>query len=177
MRHMFRICICLSLSFAAALSAAEDADARSAREVRTLFGDFNRAWERRDMKFVNAYFAHDSDMLLFFERRQLTGWSKVETLYKNMFANAGGAKVRSTVSNVTVKARGDMAWLAANFRLEVTHPDGKATVDEGRQTVVYERRGGRWIVVHRHTSFQAPPGPQQPVPLHTEPGPLWDKLK
>jgi hypothetical protein len=39
--------------------------------------------------------------------------------------------------------------------------------------VVFERREGRWVVVHRHTSFQAPPGPQRRVPLHTEPAPLW----
>ncbi len=151
-----------------------DADARSEDEIRARFQEFNAAWERRDPTFIDGYFARDPDLLLFFERRQLSGWPRVETLYRNMFANASGGAVRSTASNVRVGARGDMGWLAANFHLEVTNPAGERAVDQGRQSIVYERRGGRWVVVHRHTSFQAPPGPHRPVPLHTEPGPLWD---
>lgn len=34
---------------------------------------FNGAWERRDMEFIEDYYAHDPGMLLFFERRQLQG--------------------------------------------------------------------------------------------------------
>lgn len=142
-------------------------------EVRARFEAFNRAWEQRDMDFIRDYYAHDPNLLLFFERRQLRGWPKVEALYQNMFANAARGRVESTVSNLDVKARGDMAYTAANFRLRVIEPGRLESLDEGRQTTVFEKRGGRWVVVHRHTSFQAPPGPQRRVALHTEPGPLW----
>jgi len=90
-----------------------------------------------------------------------------------MFENAGARRVRSTFQNLEIRARGDTAFLSANFRLELSG-EGPDTSDEGRQTVVFERRGGVWVVVHRHTSFQAPPGPQRAVPIHTEPGPLWN---
>lgn len=150
------------------------ADARAASEILARFDEFNDAWERRDAGFIDGYYAHDPEMLLFFERRQLSGWPRVKTLYDNMFANASSGTVASTASNVRVGARGDMGWLAANFHLEITDPAGTRAVDQGRQTVVYERRDGRWVVAHRHTSFQAPAGPHRPVPLHTEPGPLWD---
>jgi uncharacterized protein (TIGR02246 family) len=152
--------------------AVSEADRLSAAEVRARFQEFNRAWERRDLDFVRDYFAHDPDMLLFFERRQLRGWDRVESLYRNMFANASNGTVKSRFENLEVGARGDLAYVAANFRLEIQR-EQELTVDEGRQTVVYEKREGRWVVVHRHTSFQAPPGPQRRVPLHTEPGPLW----
>ena len=142
-------------------------------EVRERFEAFNLAWEQRDMDFVRDYYAQDDDMLLFFERRQLEGWPKVEALYENMFAHASDGVVESTTSNVKVRAVGDMAFVAANFHLQVTDPDGETTTDQGRQSVVFERRDGRWVVVHRHTSFQASPGPQRKVLLHTEPGSLW----
>jgi ketosteroid isomerase-like protein len=125
------------------------------------------------MAFVRDYYAHDADMLLFFERRQLLGWPRVEKLYENMFAHAARGKIDSTVSNLQVKVNGALGYVAANFHLRVTEPSGDVTEDVGRQTVVFENRRGRWVVVHRHTSFQAPPGPQRKVPLHTEPGPLW----
>ncbi|GMV03903.1 MAG: hypothetical protein AMXMBFR53_01850 [Gemmatimonadota bacterium] len=148
-------------------------DLRSAAEIRALFEEFNAAWERRDPEFIRRYYAHDGTGVFFFERRQLVGWPRVDTLYANMFANASRGEVRSGYDVLDVQARGDVGWLAANFRLEVTEPSGETSVDEGRQSVVFERRDGRWVVVHRHTSFQAPPGPQRRVPLHTGPGPLW----
>ncbi|HEX9580451.1 MAG TPA: nuclear transport factor 2 family protein [Gemmatimonadales bacterium] len=153
--------------------AQSDVDRRSAAEIRALFQQFNAAWERRDPAFINRYYAHDSAAVFFFERRQLVGWPRVDTLYRNMFANAARGEVRSRSDILDVGARGDVGWLAANFRLEVIEPSGDTTVDEGRQSVVFERRNGQWVVVHRHTSFQAPPGPQRRVLLHTGPGPLW----
>ena len=149
-------------------------DAVSEAQVRDCFDRFQQAWKARDMTFIRSFFAHDPDMLLFFERRQLRGWDDVETLYENMFAHALAGSVKSTYSNVNVMASGDMAYVAANFHLQVTNPEGEESTDEGRVSVVFERRDNRWVVVHRHTSFQAPPGPQRQVPLHDEPGPLWD---
>ena len=142
-------------------------------EVRARFDAFNEAWKARDMDFIHDYYAHDPDMLLFFERRQLRGWEKVETLYGNMFDHALPGSVKSTYSNVDIGAEGNMAYVAANFHLQVTNPRGEESTDSGRVSVVFEKRDGKWVVVHRHTSFQAPAGPQRRVPLHTEPGPLW----
>lgn len=154
-------------------SAQSTADQRSAREVLALFREFNQAWERRDSAFIDRFYAHDSSGVFFFERRQLGGWPRVDTLYRNMFANAARGTVHSTFDVLDVRARGNVAWLAANFRLAVIEATGDTAVDEGRQSLVLERRAGRWVVVHRHTSFQAPPGPQRRVPLHLTPGPLW----
>jgi uncharacterized protein (TIGR02246 family) len=148
-------------------------DRAAADEVKTRYVAFNDAWERRDMNFIRDFFAHDDDMLLFFERRQLRGWRDVESLYENMFAHARPGSVTSTYSNLKVEARGCMAYVAANFELQATSPQGEKATDSGRVTVVFEKRDGDWRVVHRHTSFQAPPGPQRQVPLVTDPGPLW----
>jgi ketosteroid isomerase-like protein/N-acetylneuraminic acid mutarotase len=162
-----------ALLAAGSLAAQTAADRRSATEIRLLFEQFNAAWERRDSAFISRFYAHDSAGVFFFERRQLRGWPQVDTLYRHMFASAARGQVRSHFDILDVGARGELGWLAANFRLEVIGAGGDTTVDEGRQSVVLERRGGQWVVVHRHTSFQAPPGPQRRVPLHTTPEPLW----
>ncbi len=162
--------LCLTPHVARAQTAD---DRQSEREIRTLFHQFNAAWERRDPAFINRYYAHDSGGVFFFERRQLKGWPRVDTLYQNMFASAARGRVRSLYDVLDVGARGNVGWLAANFRLEVVEASGDTTVDEGRQSLVFERRRGQWVVVHRHTSFQAPAGAQRRVPLHVTPGPLW----
>lgn len=149
-------------------------DSASAEQVRDCLFRFQEAWKARDMSFIRSFFAHDPDMLLFFERRQLRGWDDVETLYENMFAHALPGSVKSTYSNVDTRAGADLAYANANFHLTVTNPEGEEMTDEGRVTVVFERRDGRWVVIHRHTSFQAPPGPQRRVARHEDPGPLWN---
>lgn len=167
------VALALALTASQAAGAQSDADRRSAGEIRALFDQFNAAWERRDPAFIDRFYAHDPSGVFFFERRQLVGWPRVDTLYRNMFANAARGRVRSRYDVLDVGARDNLGWLAANFRLEVIEASGDTTVDEGRQSLVLERRDGRWQVVHRHTSFQAPPGAQRRVPLHVTPGPLW----
>lgn len=166
-------CLVLVVLCPAAAAAQSAQDRRSAAEIRGLFEQFNAAWERRDPAFIRRYYAHDSGAVFFFERRQLKGWPRVDSLYRNMFANAARGRVRSLSDVLDVGARGNVGWLAANFRLEVIEATGDTTVDEGRQSLVFEKRNERWVVVHRHTSFQAPPGAQRRVPLHVTPGPLW----
>ena len=104
-------------------------DEKSREEVKARLEAFNDAWEARDLDFIRNFYAHDPEMLLFFERRQLRGWSQVETLYQNMFESSRRGAVESTYTNLKVDARGDMGYVAANFDLEVTEPGGEVTRD------------------------------------------------
>ena len=136
MRILRTIAAALLLApLAGAADAQSAADARSASEIRQLFLDFNAAWERRDPVFIDAFYAHDTSGVFFFERRQLKGWPRVDTLYQVMFASAARGEVRSHFDVLDVGARGNLGWLAANFRLEVIETSGDTTVDEGRQSL------------------------------------------
>lgn len=47
--------------------------------------------------------------------------------------------------------RGDAAWASFRYDLSTDTPSGHVEA-EGRGTAVLERRDGRWLVVHLHTS-------------------------
>lgn len=49
------------------------------------------------------------------------------------------------------QVRGAVAWTPFQYELIVDTPRGHVEV-EGRGTAVLERRGGRWLIVHLHTS-------------------------
>jgi len=53
--------------------------------------------------------------------------------------------------NVEPQVRGDVAWASFRYDLAVDTPRGHVEM-EGRGTTVLERRDGRWLVVHLHTS-------------------------
>jgi len=47
--------------------------------------------------------------------------------------------------------RGDVAWASFRYDFAVDAPSGHVE-SEGRGTAVLERREGRWVIVHQHTS-------------------------
>ena len=132
--------------------------------IAGLEDKFAEAWAKRDLKFIERYFSHDPELTWIFERRQLKGFEDVRKLYARMFSAAGNAK--RTLTNRVIRVYGDAAFSSANFRIEARQA-GKRVVDEGRISTFYAKQNGQWVAVHRHTSFQAPRGPQRRVPVVT----------
>lgn len=155
------------LSLVETIGAAQNSPPPDVQAILRLEDEFAAAWEKRDLKFIEQYFSHDPDLLWFFERRQLKGFEEIRKLYEQMFA--GSAKIKRTLSNRVARVYGNAAFSAANFRLE-SRENGKRTVNEGRISTFYAKENGHWVVVHRHTSFQAPPGAQHRVTLLTDSG-------
>ncbi len=58
---------------------------------------------------------------------------------------------RSRYDDIEPQVRGDVAWAAFRYELVADTPQGHVEV-EGRGTAILEKRGGRWLVVHTHTS-------------------------
>lgn len=52
---------------------------------------------------------------------------------------------------IEAQVRGNVAWASFRYELIADTPQGHVEV-EGRGTAVLERRVGRWLVVHTHTS-------------------------
>lgn len=59
--------------------------------------------------------------------------------------------------SIHIGIRGDLGWVACTFESYVQGPDGERLRRLGRMTLVLERRAGRWVQVHSHTSL-APGG-------------------
>lgn len=53
--------------------------------------------------------------------------------------------------SVEPQVRGSVAWAAFRYELSVDAPSGHLET-EGRGTAVLEKREGRWMIVHLHTS-------------------------
>lgn len=49
------------------------------------------------------------------------------------------------------QVRGSVAWAPFRYELSVDTPRGHVEV-EGRGTAILEKRNGRWVIVHMHTS-------------------------
>jgi len=52
--------------------------------------------------------------------------------------------------------RGNVAWASFRYEMSVDTPQGHIE-SEGRGTAVLEKREGRWVIVHQHTSGRRKP--------------------
>jgi ketosteroid isomerase-like protein len=89
-------------------------------------------------------------------RRPLLGWGAVA-------AHRDAADLRIYLTNkqrrgdVHAWRNGDMAWVTFAFSARATRRDGDRFEVVGRQTDVFQKRDGEWLIVHEHASIPLTP--------------------
>lgn len=129
----------------------------SDEEPVDLMPKIMHAWDNLDPAQAAPYYAKDSD-LVFYDDSPLkyTGWAAYARGVRKEFA--GYTSFKTTLANdVEVhKVGNSFAWGTATWRADAVKRDGSTEVVYGRWTVLFERRGGRWLIVHEHVSVPVP---------------------
>jgi ketosteroid isomerase-like protein len=135
------------------------ADNQTASEVKAVLASFADAYARRDLKAVMACVANDDDMVMYGtgadERR--VGPKEVETQAQRDWDQTESAAMR--FDKIAVSAAGNVAWAAIDGAFEL-RAGGQNMKMPTRASVVLEKRGGKWLIVHAH--FSMPSGGQEP---------------
>jgi uncharacterized protein (TIGR02246 family) len=80
----------------------------------------------------------------------LIGWESYLQAYQKQQARM--QSVRLDRQNTYIKVDGNVAW--ANYQWDFTGTvDGQPMETRGHTTLVLEKRQGRWVIVHNHTSL------------------------
>jgi ketosteroid isomerase-like protein len=122
------------------------------------------AWGTLDVDNVAPFYAKDPD-LVFYDLAPLryVGWQDYAAGAQNVLAmfHSVDAKVQE---GAMIHVAGDHALGIALVRLEIENLDGSAFALIARWTVVWEKRGSEWLILHEHVSAPldeiAPPSPQ-----------------
>ena len=62
------------------------------------------------------------------------------------------AQFQATLTNASVQVRGDIAWGVCEFQLTGTLNSGQPISRLHRCSFVFERRQGRWQIIHEHSA-------------------------
>jgi ketosteroid isomerase-like protein len=115
------------------------------------------AWDNLNPDNAAEYYAKDAG-LVFYDDSPLkyTGWAEYARGVRREFA--GYRSFATTLANdVDVHVVGpNFAWGTATWRADAVKTDGETEVVYGRWTVLFEHRGGRWLIIHEHVSVPAP---------------------
>jgi uncharacterized protein (TIGR02246 family) len=128
-----------------------------ARDRGVLEG-MTHAYKTRNLEAFMTCFAPDSDVVVYGtgadEKR--IGPEQIRFQVERDWSQSESAEMAFTWR--TIEAAGDVAWAALDGAFNV-RAGGQAISLPARASVVFEKRDGKWIIVHSH--FSTPPASQE----------------
>ena len=156
MRRMLVVGTAVSLIGLAAAAGGGVSDARGqqsadAEGVRAAAAAFYAALSARDIRAMEALWSREADTLLIAPggRSPVVGWGAVRPSLKVIFARFTELSV--STGDPQVRVGRDAALVVAVTPVRGRTPGGEVSYT-ALGTTAFERRDGRWLVVHHHAS-------------------------
>jgi ketosteroid isomerase-like protein len=122
-------------------------------EFKSLIDKYYAAWSSMNTDNAAPLYAKDAD-LVFYDIAPLkyNGWQEYAPgVKKNFFDNATSARLTAN-DDLKVTRRGNIAWTSVTFHIAVRLKNGQNLDLDGRHTAIWEKRNGKWLIVHEHVS-------------------------
>lgn len=168
MRHRLVFALLILALLGSATPAAPQYSART--QFDALLRKILDAWETMDVTKVAPYYSQEPTRLFFdIAPVKYTGWAEYAEGVKKLFADFSSVKFTLN-PDLQVQQRGNTAWGALTVRTDIVLKSGEKQSLDTRWTMVFEKRGRDWIIVHDHFSAPVPP------PADTSAWPLYKRL-
>ena len=117
------------------------------------------AWSTMDPSKPAVFYSKSPDNVFFdIAPLKYNGWSEYEKGVQQVFAEYSSLKL-TVNDDARVHRTGNSAWATATFHLDGTHKDGSKDNTDGRWTSVWQKEGGKWLIIHEHVSLPVGPPP------------------
>ena len=121
-------------------------------------------WQIGDENVLHGVYADDVSVVSGAFEPPILGWQNFLATYRKLRARIGAAQKERT--NTYTVVHGNVAWSSFQWEFHGTLDNAPAHW-RGQTTLVWEKRAGKWMIVHDHTSVVAdgsPPPPPAAVP-------------
>lgn len=148
---MKRILFVLLLTAAFCLPALAQA---KGDDINGLVKDYYAAWNTLNTDNAGKFYAKDAD-LVFFDVAPLKyagGWKEYSETFKKDVLPGFTSLVLTPGNDLKVTRKGNIALATLTFHLAAKQKDGQAMEFDGRHTMVWEKRGTQWLIIHEHIS-------------------------
>src|SRR5437870_13442873 len=150
----------LTLAMAASVSAqTKKSPAKTALEAefKSMIDQYYAAWSTLDPDKAAKYYAKDAD-LVFFDVTPLkyNNWAEYRAGVMKAFTETMSSGKLTPNDDLKINQRGNIVWTTVTFHLSAKPKAGGAMELECRHTAIWEKRGGKWLIVHEHVSAPLP---------------------
>ncbi|MBI3698680.1 MAG: nuclear transport factor 2 family protein [Acidobacteria bacterium] len=126
-------------------------------EFKALIDRYYKSWSTMNADNAAPLYAKESD-LVFYDAAPLkyTGWEEYKVgVKKNLFDHMASGSI-APKDDLKVARRGKLAWTTVTGHFSANMKDGKTIETDTRHTAIWEKRGGKWLIVHEHFSAPLP---------------------
>ena len=136
------------------LSLPSLAQKKGADDFNDLIKRYYAAWSTLNPDNASFLYAKDAN-LVFFDIAPLKysgGWREYRDNFKKNVAPGFSSLTLTPGNDLKVTRRGSIALTTLTFHISAKQKDGGAMEFDGRHTIVWEKRGGQWMIIHEHVS-------------------------
>lgn len=125
-------------------------------EFPKLLSEYYAAWSTKDPSAAAKFYAKEPD-LVFYDVAPLkyTGWKDYQAGASKTIQDFANFRLTSN-RDLVVTRKGKIAWTTATVHVFIQEKDGTALELDCRHTAIWEKRKGKWLIVHEHTSAPLP---------------------
>jgi ketosteroid isomerase-like protein len=142
------------------------------QKIDYTIGEFLGAWQLGDTEKMHKNVAEDISVVAGTWTPPAVGWPAYLAAYQTQRARMQQVRLDRSNTLIRIGPTGQFAWACYQWDFSAT-VDGAPMAADGQTTLVLEKKGEAWVIVHNHTSLvqasqpSAPAGPAAPQP----PGP------
>ncbi len=142
------------------------------QQIDASISEMLAAWQLGDTEMLHKHYADDVMVVSGAWEPPLLGWSNYVRAYQAQRQRMQSGRLDR--SNTFIVVKGSIAWATYQWDFGAV-VDGRATAARGQTTLIFEKRGDRWLIVHNHTSMvpemkPAAPAQQPAAPKPNPPG-------
>jgi ketosteroid isomerase-like protein len=125
-------------------------------QISTMLG----AWQVGDVEKLHQTYADDAVIVSGSWGPPIIGWANYAPVYQQLRGRM--SQVRMDRSNTYIKVDGNVAWACYQWDFSAAI-DGQVSGSQGLATLIFEKRDGRWLIVHNHTAMLRAAQPSTPA--------------
>ena len=137
------------LSFAQTKKAA--AKSSSPAPDKALLQKIWDGWSTLDVSKVTDFYASGPHTFFDIAPLKYSSWDEYQKNVVNVLAGFKSAKF-TVNDDAELHPAGAYTWATATVKEDATMKSGKREMSNFRWTVVFEKQGGKWLIVHEHVS-------------------------
>ena len=126
-------------------------------EFKTLIAEYYAAWSTLNPDNAAKFYAKDAD-LVFYDVAPLkyNAWAEYRAGVIKAFTETMSSGKLTPKDDLKINQRGDVVWTTVTFHLSAKPKAGGEMEIDCRHTAIWEKRGGKWLIVHEHVSAPLP---------------------
>jgi ketosteroid isomerase-like protein len=130
-------------------------------QINLDIGHMLGAFQLGDVEVMHKYYSDDATFVSGEWEPPVVGWANYVPLYKREWSAYQGVQLLR--KNTYVFTRGDVAWASYQWEFDASY-HGQPFQARGQTTLIFNKVGDNWLIVHNHTSEISQACPASPTP-------------